>query len=246
MANNLKRLKINERDYIWQFRTARIVLDQYSRENKKTKKVVYEEIAESCIIGSDAVKNWFLGKNGPGEPEYVLKIAEYFKKDIEIFLIDLEKERCEMEESVMKIIDYDRKTNLGTTLKFMARINRLAEDSKKGIMGFNEFVGHHKYRSYDLHDLLNPDYDGEFYPGIIYIDEEGPNYRKVIADMCFDFQHRDIVSTYDEVLRNETGENIDVFVDFGIDDKPYVEISNKDDENFLIYIENGTWCWDGV
>ena len=89
MAKNYKALQFNNIDYVWNYNKAKSIISSYANNNNLKKNVIYEDISKLCIISSDAVKNWFVGKNGPGEPEYVYKMADYFGVDYRCLLCEL-------------------------------------------------------------------------------------------------------------------------------------------------------------
>ena len=234
---NLKALKINT----WDFMKSRSVLDIFAKEHNRKKNTIYEEISKICVVSADAVKNWFVRKNGPGEPEYVSKMADYFGVNYRDLLSELkdDKERI-MEEFFDRMDEYMSMDEyaMNRTIKFIGYLNQLAADTSKGFMGFNEFVGHHKYHGDTIQELLDYEYTGDFVPGIIYVDDDSPDHGKIVADMCVDFQHSDIVSTYDSLFNFYCGGDYKIKVRDEDPEELFIELTGDD---LCIVIENGRW-----
>lgn len=241
MAKNLKILNIEQKQYLWDYEKAQNVLSKYSKEKSIHKATVYEQIAELCCISADAVKNWFVKKNGPGDPEHVMKMADYFSiKYTEMLKLYFEKrENKKMDEFFDKLLENMSSDEqcVNNTIKIIGYLNQLAKDSEDGFMGFQQYANGIKYTKNES-GQIDMEFIGDSVGGIIYDDTPGENYGKVIADMCVDFQHRDIISTYDELFRDKTGLNYEVVV--RDDDAPnlYIEVIGED---LIIIIENGKW-----
>lgn len=226
--SNLKVLENrNGIDYIWDLDSAKRILKQYALERNITKQRVYEEITKKCVLSDDAAKNWFTGKNGPSNIDFVKNMAEIMEQPYEHFLQALYKERDIMNTITDLLPDFTENDGLNvTTIRFISLLNDLAEYSKGGYIGFS------KYR-YDTIKSIDA--------GIIFDDAEGPNYGKIIADICVDENHHDIVSTYDQIYGNDcdirvrSEESDDGVIDYWID----VTGIN----GLCIVIENGRWYW---
>lgn len=223
MAINLKVLTIENKEYYWDFDKAKRILDSYKQKEGKYKNIVFEELHDILNISSDAVKKWFTKGNGPGEPEYVIKMAEYFGGNYQ----DLVKEKMTMDKILNMMISSDitgeRKT-FAKTVNFIGEINRFALDTRYGFMTFKEYVKKVKE---------NNNFD---FKGIIYVDDPGINHGQIVGDMCVDSQHEDIISTCDGYF-DDLGSNYY----FRVNDewsKPYIELSG---EGVDIIIEDGTW-----
>ena len=113
------------------------------------------------------------------------------------------------------------------TLKFISMLNELAERSKQGYIGFS------KYR-YDT--------EADITAGIIFDDSDGAGFGRIIADMCVDEQHHDIVSTYDQWIEN-TSYDIRVRIDESDDGEVIYWIDVTGDDDLNIVIEDGRWYW---
>ena len=242
MARNLKVLNFDDGDYTWSYLQAKSVLDSYCERRKTTKVAVYEDLSHICHLTPDAVKNWFIRKNGPGDKDYVIEMADYFDVDYRELFVELKngEDTTFMEELRDALCGRgtDKNLDMLKTIRFIGLINELAADSAKGIMGFREFVGYHKYHGTTEEELLDYEYTGPFYPGVVYVDEKGENHGKIVADMCVNYQHSDIIATYDDILCDYC-DNFQVIVH---DEEPgdlYIEITITDD--FCVVIENGRW-----
>ena len=85
MANLKVLMRINDEEYIWDYRIAKNVLDVYVKRHKITKIRVYQDLSERCFVTIGAVKNWFTGKNGPGDIDQIKLLAEYLEEDYQTF-----------------------------------------------------------------------------------------------------------------------------------------------------------------
>ena len=237
MANNLKALKIDGIEYTWDFMKSKSVLEEFAKDHNRKKNTIYEEISKLCVVTDGAVKNWFVRKNGPGDEEYVRKMAAYFGTDYRDLLKVLRSDKEEFMEELFEHMLLENDT-MNRTIKLIGYLNQLAADTAKGFMGFDEFVGHHKYHGDTVQELLDYEYTGGFYPGIIYVDDDSPDHGKIVADMCVDFQHSDVVSTYDSVLNHYCGVDYKLIVRDEDPDNIFIELSGDD---LCIVIENGRW-----
>jgi len=224
MANNLKGLLFDNKEYFWNFDNSKNVLNKYKLKTGKTKTKVFEELGSIIQITPEAVKKWFTKGNGPGEPSYVIKMAQYFNVSFQ----ELVKERESMEELLEKLI-YNRDVNFDiskNTINVMGLLNKLAADSKSGILPFSKYVE------------LNKSIDEFEYNGIVYIDEPGDSYGKVIADMCVDSEHEDIISNYDFMIKLWASEDYDLRVNDDDEENIFICLSG---DGLNIVIHDGIW-----
>ena len=241
MAKNLKILMIDKKQYLWDYEKAKNVLSIYSKEKNIHKATAYEQIAELCSLSADAVKNWFVNKNGPGDPEHVIKMVDYFGINYtEILKVYFEKrENKKMDEFFEKLLENMSSDErcVNNTIKIIGYLNQLAKDSEDGFTGFRKFADGIKYTQTES-GRIDMEFVGDSVGGIIYDDTPGENYGKVIADMCVDYQHRDIICTYDELFRDKTGLNYQVVVRDEDAPDSYIEVIGED---LIIVIDNGKW-----
>ncbi len=225
MAKNLKVLdKIDGIELIWDFTEAKNILNEHVKKTNEKKVEVYQKLAVLINLSEGAVKNWFTVKNGPGDIDLVKDIAKFFDKDYSEFLTPLSDAKNESGMLEMDITDdcqfgggfmFDYKT-----IRFIDMLNQLAEASKLGFIPFSQYT---------------EEKDKEPFAGIIYIDEEGSDYGKIILDMCVDRNHHDWISTYNDYVDgiqyharviNEDGEF-------------FIDVTGE--QNMCIAIENGRW-----
>ena len=227
---NLKVLETKDHvEYVWSYESAIQILNQLTSDRNPTKNQIYIELSKKCYVSSQAVKNWFTRKNGPGDIDQVKSLAETLGKPYELFLQPLRKENEPMNSFKEKTIPiFINNGGLNTaTLKFIYMLNDLAERSNSGFLGFS------KYRHDTKIDLS---------AGILFNDTDGPNYGKIVLDMCVDDQHHDIVSTYDQWIE-ESNYDIRVRIDESDDGENVYWIDVTGDDDLNIVIEDGRWYW---
>lgn len=237
MVRKLTKLSFpsDENEYVWDFIKAKSVLSKFSKENDIRQNVIYDELAKKIMISSGAVKNWFTRKNGPGESDYVVKMAEYFVVNYKQLVKKLVNETESEEEWEDMIFDdmYEiGGTGVSNSVKFIGLLNELALATTFGIIGFSEYM--EKLRK-------NPDSRADSpYRGIIYVDNEmGGNYGKIIADMCVDANHSDVVSTFDQLFNMYDDGDYKLTIRDEDPDEIFLELSGGDD--LCVVIEGGRW-----
>ena len=227
---NLKVLETIENvEYTWSFNSAKRILNNLTSDRNPTKNQIYRELTEKCYVTFDAVKNWFTGKNGPGDIGQVKSVAETLCEPYTAFLEPLHKENTSMnmftDEPTPGFFNNDGLNT--TTLKFLYMLNDLAERSKSGYIGFS------KYRHDTKMDIST---------GILFNDTDGPDYGKIVLDMCVDEQHHDIISTYDQWIEN-TSYDIRVRIEESDNGESIYWIDVTGNDNLNIVIEDGRWYW---
>lgn len=224
MANLRILYKNDVGDYVWNFQSAKQIINSFACQNKISKSKIYTILAGKTFLTEGATKNWFTNKNGPGDIEQVRKVAEYLNVDyIRLLRLTDDNKNTIMEETFdEEIVEYMMNMNSEIdlrTIMFVEMLNDLAEKSKNGFIGFS------KYRNEDDRN------------SIIFDDKEGPNYGMVILDMCVDgICHHDIISTYNDYLYDV---NYDVRV---IDDDEggyFIDVTCDHGVSFCV--ENGKW-----
>lgn len=227
---NLKVLEtIEDVEYTWSFYSAKRILNDLTSDRNPTKNQIYRELAKKCYVSFEAIKNWFTGKNGPGDIEQVKSVAEVLGESYTAFLKPLHKEHTSMnmftDEPTPGFFN-NGGINIAT-LKFLYMLNDLAKRSNNGYIGFSKF-------RYDT--------EADITAGIIFDDSDGAGFGRIIADMCVDEQHHDIVSTYDQWIE-ESNYDIRVRIDESDDgeDVYWIDVTGDDDLN--IVIEDGRWYW---
>jgi len=171
----------------------------------------------------------------------VIKMAAFFGVDYVKMLRKLEDEKEKrMEELFEEMVEnmYFDEVSMTKTIKIIGLINELASETEKGFMGFNEYISHHKYHGTTLEELSNCEYTGDFEPGILYVDDDSKDHGKIVADMCVDFQHGDIISTYDQLFKVYSREYSVLVRDEDPEDL-FIEILGPDD--LCVIIEDGRW-----
>ena len=215
---------INEEgiNYVWSFTKAKKILNDYQKRTGKTKTLIFQEISQLYPLTEGAVKNWFTNKNGPGDYDQVKTVARYFEVDEKSLIERTMEEEEIMEEILSKMLESGWQDNDGfnySTIKFLAMLEELADMSKNGFIKFSEYKN----------DCGNK---------VVFIDEEGRNFGRIVLDMCVDENHHDAISFYDGgyirgfhfTARVEEDE---------YDEGYYIFISGEQDMS--IVIENGRW-----
>ena len=106
------------------------------------------------------------------------------------------------------------------TIKFISRLNGLAERSKNGIYPFSTATKEQKN-------------------GLLYDDSKTfGDVHSLVADCLIDDEHHDIISTFTEMY---DADDIVVGVRVEEDDAVYVSVTSRNDSELNIVIENGIW-----
>jgi hypothetical protein len=225
-------VKVGDAVFIWDFTAANSIISEYVAERKKegkaTKMKVYEDLSKACFVDVEAVRNWFRGKNGPSDMDKVVAIADYFGRDKFDFLQPSTETRMDafMEEVLGEMNMMGNRVDYRTIL-FIEMLNDFAEASKNGFWPFSQYT----------------EYVEPWKRGIIFIDEPGKDYGKVVMDLCVDECHHDVVDTYDESIwaptyRIRVMEYEDCEDD---DDDRYYLLVTDDYDDMYITVSNGRW-----
>ena len=76
ISKKTKIFSIENVDYRFDFQSFKIYVEKYAEAKKTSKAKVFDLIAQTVCVTTEAVKQWHYGNNGPSEIDIIQKAAE--------------------------------------------------------------------------------------------------------------------------------------------------------------------------